>query len=319
MKLKITLLLLLICPWIYGQTYKSIIEKAHAFYENEEYKKSVDKYSEAFKLKKIEGRDFYNAACSASLVGQKELAYTWLNLAVKNGWSNIRHLKTDPDLASLHNSEQWNKLLAELQKVVDRKEAHYDKPLQNQLLSIFDDDQNIRRQYMAAQEKFGYESSQVDSLENIMMHIDSINLIKVTEILDKHGWVGPDKIGESANQTLFLVIQHADLETQQKYLPVMREAVKNKAANSSALALLEDRVALGEGRRQIYGSQIGYDEDAEKSFVLPLDDPDNVDKRRVKVGLDPMSAYVKGWNIQWDAEQYKKDLPGIEAKLAREK
>lgn len=103
-----------------------------------------------------------------------------------------------------------------------------------------------------------------------MLFQDSINLIKVIEILDKNGWVGADKVGGQANQTLFLVIQHADLKTQQKYLPMMREAVKMNNASGSALALLEDRVSLREGKRQIYGSQIGTDEETQLHYVLPL-------------------------------------------------
>ncbi len=72
---------------------------------------------------------------------------------------------------------------------------------------------------------------------------DSINLIKIKKILDERGWLGADIIGNQGNSTLFLVIQHSDIETQEKYLPMMREAVKKGNANSSSLALLEDRVA----------------------------------------------------------------------------
>lgn len=145
------------------------------------------------------------------------------------------------------------------------------------------------------------------------MFKDSINLIKVSEILDKNGWVGADKIGGQANQTLFLVIQHADLETQQKYLPMMREAVKINNASASALALLEDRVRLREGNRQIYGSQIGTDHNTQMNYVLPLEDPRNVDLRRAEVGLGPLADYVIKWDIIWDVEEYIKLLPKIEA------
>ncbi|MBK9043972.1 MAG: hypothetical protein IPN97_12490 [Saprospiraceae bacterium] len=298
----------------FGQTYNSIITEADAFYNNKEYEKSVKKFKKAFKLEQKSAGDLYNAGCSASLNGDKKLAFKWLNLALQNGWSNVRHLKSDTDLTVLHKDKRWNKLVAEMQAIVDKREVNYDKPLQAKLLAIFDDDQQIRQQFIAAQKEFGYQSRQVDSLGKMMMFKDSINQIKVIEILDKHGWVGPDKVGGQANQTLFLVIQHADLATQQKYLPMMREAVKNKNANSNSLALLEDRVALREGRKQMYGSQIGYDDKTNKSYVLPLEDPDNVDKRRAEVGLGLLSDYVKRWDIIWDVEEYKKQLPELENK-----
>lgn len=319
MKLSITTFILLICSLGYAQTYRSIVAEAEAHYNSKEYKKSVDRYKEAFKLERKSGTDLYNAACSASLLGENELAFEWLDLAVKNGWTNINHLKTDTDLAALHKTEKWNKLLNEMQKAADKSEANYDKPLKVRLLAIYEDDQLIRQQFISAQKEFGHESKQVDSLGRIMIYKDSLNLIAVTKILDKYGWVGADKVGGQANQTLFLVIQHADLKTQQKYLPMMREAVTNKKAGSSALALLEDRVALGEGKRQIYGSQIGYDKETGKSFVLPLEDPVNVDKRRATVGLGTLADYVKRWDITWNAEEYIKQLPGLEAKIKKEK
>lgn len=91
----------------------------------------------------------------------------------------------------------------------------------------------------------------------------------------------------------------------------MREAVKFSKAEPSALALLEDRVALGEGRRQTYGSQIGEDSTG-KAYVMALDDPENVDKRRESVGLNSLTDYVTHWGIVWDVADYKKQLPEIE-------
>lgn len=95
---------------------------------------------------------------------------------------------------------------------------------------------------------------------------------------------------------------------------MMREAVANKKASGSSFALLEDRVALGEGRRQIYGSQIGRHSDTGLYYVLPLDDPDKVDKRRGEVGLGLLADYVSRWDIVWDVEAYKAELPALEAK-----
>ena len=314
MKLKFLILFSVTCSLVFGQDYRSVVAEANRLYNNKEYGKSVEEYRKAFKMEQKSGSDLYNAGCSAALAGDKKLALEWLNLALKDGWSNIKHIKIDSDLTSLHDTKAWDKLLADMQKEVDRIEANYDKPLQAKLLAIFDDDQGIRRQYISAQKQYGYRSRQVDSLGKVMMYKDSLNLIKVSDVLDHYGWVGPDKVGGMASQTLFLVVQHSDLKTQQKYLPLMREAVKNKKAEPSALALLEDRVALGEGRRQIYGSQIGRDDQTQKYYVLPLEDADNVDKRRASVGLGPLADYVKSWDIIWNVEEYKRQLPDIEAK-----
>ena len=146
----------------------------------------------------------------------------------------------------------------------------------------------------------------------IIQEKDSINLIKVKNILDEVGWLGFDVLGDQGNSALFLVIQHSDIVTQEKYLPMMRDAVKKGNAHGSQLALLEDRVALRQGKKQIYGSQIGKDNETNKYYVSPLEDPDNVDKRRAEVGLGPLATYVSQWQIKWDVKQYKKDLPKLE-------
>jgi hypothetical protein len=312
MKQLLSLLFVFLSCTVSAQTYKSWVSEAEAYYAGKQYPQSVASYRQAFALEQKSGNDFYNAACSAALAGMDSLALDWLELAFRHNWTNVRHLKTDSDLNSLYGNKRWETLVAAMQQVVDKREANYDKPLQAKLLAIYEEDQQIRRQYITAQKESGRQSRQVDSLGKLMRYKDSINLIAVTAILDEQGWVGADKVGPQANQTLFLVIQHADLPTQQKYLPVMREAVKNKKASSSSLALLEDRVALGEGRRQLYGSQIGYDETKGKYYVLPLADPDQVDDRRATMGLGRLSDYVKSYDIVWDPESYKKELQAIE-------
>jgi hypothetical protein len=140
---------------------------------------------------------------------------------------------------------------------------------------------------------------------------DSTNLIQVESILKKFGWLGHDKIGSQANTTLFMVIQHSNLSVQEKYLPLIKEAVKNGNANAKNLALLEDRVAVFQGKMQNYGSQIFWSKVTNAYFILPLADPDNVDKRRAEVGLQTLSEYVSKWSIKWNVEEYKKNLPSI--------
>ena len=92
----------------------------------------------------------------------------------------------------------------------------------------------------------------------------------------------------------------------------MKEAVTKGNASAGSLALLIDRIEIREGRKQIYGSQIGTNPNNKTLYVLPLTDPDNVDKRRTEVGLGSMSDYVKNWNLIWDVEKYKSELPELE-------
>lgn len=302
------------------KVYSDLVKIADSLYEAKDYRNSAAKYSEAFKANGWKGftNDRYNAACSWALANVPDSAFFQLRrIAFKGNYSNYRHITSDPDLSTLHGDTRWKPILEKIKENKDKAEANLNKPLVAMLEDIHDEDQKYRLRIDSVQKKHGWKSAEMQQLWSIISQKDSINLIKVKNILDKKGWLGPDVVGEMGNSTLFLVIQHADQATQEKYLPMMRDAAKNGNARPSHLALLEDRVAIGQGKRQIYGSQVGSDPETETYYVLPLDDPDNVDKRRSEAGLGPLNEYLRNWQIKWDPEQYKKDLPKIEAKSNR--
>lgn len=184
--------------------------------------------------------------------------------------------------------------------------------------SIYQTDQSIRFKLISLQKK---RKMQTDEFRNTiiqMKKIDAENLDKVKSILDNYEW--PENLTQQANQTIFLVIQHADLETQKQYLPLVRKAVEEGKTLPSNLALLEDRMALREGKKQIYGSQVFIDSETGNKYVQPLKNPETVDERRAKVGLLPMSDYLKqSFQMEWSVEQYKKDLPKIKKLLEERK
>lgn len=307
-----TLLLLFLFTSVNAQEYSKLISDADKLYEIKDYKMSTDLYNKAFKIENKNPNHLYNGACASSLAGNTKNTFKWLNLSIEKGWVNLKHLKSDTDLENLHSKKEWKKTIEKLEKKLKLIEANYDKPLQTELLTILDEDQKYRMQMNETQKKFGQDSKEMKDLWKITNQKDSINLLKVKKILDEKGWVSKDKVGAQANNALFLVIQHSDLETQKKYLPMMKEAVTKGNANPSSLALLIDRIEIREGRKQIYGSQIGTNPNTKTQYVLPLIDPDNVDKRRTDVGLGSISDYIKNWNLTWDVEKYKSELSELE-------
>lgn len=183
--------------------------------------------------------------------------------------------------------------------------------VQAELLTILEADQAGRRQLDEVERKHGRESAEMQRLWAEIDATDAANMKKIEAILAQHGWLGPKEVGARASAAFFFVIQHADFEAQRKHLPLMREAVKQGRATASSLAMLEDRLALREGRPQIYGSQIGFDEATGTHYVLPLAEPARVDERRAAVGLPPLADYVKQWKITWDVADYERRLPTL--------
>lgn len=304
------------------KNYEELVNEAWKLYESKEFLESAKTYSKAFVSHGDSGRvnDRYNAACSWALANKSDSAFAQLfRVATNGGYTNLRHITSDPDLSSLHSESNWKEVIKLVKANKEKEEINFDKPLVAILDTIYEEDQKYRRQISEIEKEYGWDSEEMQAHWKIIAEKDSINLIKVKKIIDERGWLGADIIGKPGNSALFLVIQHADLETQQKYLPLMREAVKIGNASARNLALLEDRVALGLGERQIYGSQIGHDSKTEEYYVLPLDDPDNVDKRRAEVGLGELKDYVSNWGIIWDLEKYKRKLPEIEANMKESK
>lgn len=282
--------------------YKALTRKGDSLYLAKDYKNSALTFSNAFKRYHILATvtDRYDAACSWSLAHYPDSAFSNLQLIAANGsYSNYDHIIADKDLVSLHSDKRWSPLLAIVQKNKDKAEAHYNKPLTKELDNIYDEDQNGRQQITVTENKYGDDSKEMKALWAAMGKSDSINLIKVKAVLDKYGWVGPDVVGSKGNATLFLVIQHADSLTRDKYLPMMRAAVKKGKAQASQLALMEDRSALEHGNKQIYGSQIAKDEKTNKYYLRPIEDEPNVDKRRASVGLGLLEDYAKQWGIDY--------------------
>jgi len=186
------------------------------------------------------------------------------------------------------------------------------KTLAAKMDSLYQEDQKYRLE-LSKLEKQGTPKKQLDSLRKIVSAKDSTNLILVRQLIDKHGWLGAQDIGFQGTQALFLVIQHADLKTQKKYYPLIRKAEKEGNILSSNVAILEDRIAVREGKNQPYGSQGIYDSVNKKNLVYPVKDLKNLDSLRKSRGLPPMKEYEKNW----DVDEYLADLKYAETALKK--
>lgn len=192
--------------------------------------------------------------------------------------------------------------------------AKVNKELSAKMDSLYNEDQKYRLE-LTSMEKSGASKQKLDNARSIIKSKDHSNLILATKLIDKYGWLDAQKVGFQGTQALFLIIQHADLKTQKKYYPILLEAEKNGKIVSSNLAILEDRIAVREGREQTYGSQIYYDAEKKKGYVYPLADLKKLDELRKSRGLQPMNEYKK----DWDVNEYESCLPYAKELLAKSK
>ncbi|WP_259071552.1 hypothetical protein HDF24_00035 [Mucilaginibacter sp. X4EP1] len=106
--------------------YLSLVQKADSLYDAKAYKESAFTYSEAFKGNawKAKTNDRYNAACSWSVAGYADSAFSNLMLIANDGsYINYAHIIIDSDLIPLHNSSRWLVLLKLVKANEDKVEA----------------------------------------------------------------------------------------------------------------------------------------------------------------------------------------------------
>jgi len=122
---------------------------------------------------------------------------------------------------------------------------------------------------------------------------DVVRTQRLEEILDEHGWPTYDLVGEDGEDAAWAIAQHADHdpEFQRRALELLREAVAAGQASPGNLAYLTDRVAVGAGEPQTYGTQMGCGPDGPMP-ATPLLDEAAVDTLRAEAGLEPLADYV---------------------------
>jgi hypothetical protein len=113
------------------------------------------------------------------------------------------------------------------------------------------------------------------------------------QIVSEHGWPGEAVVGEDGCRCAWLLAQHAgaDRTFQQECERLLAAAVAQGDAKPGQLAALRDRLELHRGGVQLYGTHLEPDGESWRP-VRGVDDPDEVDRRRLELGLKPWRDYL---------------------------
>ena len=171
--------------------------------------------------------------------------------------------------------------------------------LRNELESMFEADQSLRREIREIEERDGPDSGAAEAMWVKQAALDETNTKRLLEIVDEHGWPRASVVGDRAAMAAFLVVQHAEATLQKRLLPILREEASRGEVKMSRLALLEDRVLTSEGKPQIYGSQLRPNPETGKLEFFPIKDPESVNARRASVGLEPIEVYARRFGLEY--------------------
>ena len=180
----------------------------------------------------------------------------------------------------------------------NKKNTHSSAAQTDSLLcELHERDQQIRHELMRVQRAFIAEQ-RTELVDSIVMLVeeeertDSLNRVVVDSLL-QNGW--PEGLSEQSNQTIWLIIDHGDVEYQERYLPLIEQQAMRGIISLANYATLSDRVNVRRQRPQRYGTQTGYTQrDGETfTYVYPIEDIAKLDSLRLSVGLDSMHIYLR--------------------------
>jgi hypothetical protein len=86
---------------------------------------------------------------------------------------------------------------------------------------------------------------------------------------------------------------------------------------SAQAAMLEDRILVFSGKKQIYGTQMDWDENGLMN-PFPIEDPETIDERRDVVGLEPLKDNIKRLRTRASAEREHPPEDFVKRKRERE-
>lgn len=154
------------------------------------------------------------------------------------------------------------------------------------LLSLQRKDLGMREQLLREGRLFGFYADEMQAV-----HV--ANAQDLDAIIEQHGWPGVTLVGPEGGRAAWMIAQHAICtpDLQRKFRDCLQDAVVQGCAPARQLALLTDRIRFNEGRPQCYGTV--YDWNADGELTCNVEDGDELDARRAKVGLPPFDEALE--------------------------
>ena len=251
----------------------------------------------------------YKLASTTALLWTSQMqdtSFYFLNFALQNDSS--LDVLYDPDFYSLIDDPRWKDIEdMQIGKYEAKNGDIKNESFARELFRMIIKDQGFmyagnieRKKYM---QNGGYFSTPaifpVLAMEEKNLKENERRLL---ELLDKNGWPTASLVTEYAAAGAALVINHSTHEIRKKYFPMLEEAFKKGEAQPLRYAKMRDRLLVEEGKKQLFGTQLKFEENTR--VPQPIEDPQNVDKRRAEIGLDPLHVYLKErFDIDWNVEQ----------------
>jgi hypothetical protein len=177
------------------------------------------------------------------------------------------------------------------------------KWVKKKLKHMFDVDQYMRNYWNDQPFKQKYSEDEKAEFQKFFLSrfqaMDARNTNELKRLLKIYPWFKISEFGKVTDKQAWILVQHADMdpEFQKSVLAILTKLVPLRETDLSNYAYLVDRVASSFGdpsqaKPQKYGTQ-GVCRGVGQWEPHPVEDPENLDKRRKEMGLGTESEYKK--------------------------
>lgn len=285
--------LFLFSSFLFAQnTYESLISKSDSLRKLQQYKLAIQYSETAIKDFPVKEYDYYSIARCYARISNEKQALRFLNLLYKLRSEYILKAPTDTFFTSLHTLNKWELLNAKIAKFHDQLTNHRDSSIISTLKQIRKEDQDDRLILDSLIRSGSNDEKFKGDISYKIAIADSLNIYKLSSIIIKGGWPGINIAGEEGNLTAFLILQHSNFEIQKKYNHLVKSSMKQGFTPKYLYAYLEDRILVGEGKAQKYGTQLEFNSKTGKYEVMTLDSAEKVNGLRRTAGLPPLQSYI---------------------------
>ena len=256
--------------------YWRLIFHADSLYEQGRYDDAIRVYTEAFADDRyIFPSKLSSVAYKLRMVDKEEAAYKFDKHRVRMEKDYYQM----PDSATVPSYEDE----------FDKRAViyNYDLSLKNHLEEMLERDQAYRTQWILSRQLHHEETQRDIALRLRADSIDSLNQVEIRQILKEHGFPKKTEVGTSACEAAWIIIQHAPLDVQKEYLPILERAATEGNIQAALVATLHDRIDVREGHPQKYGTQ------RNSNGLCPLLNEKMVNQWRKEVGLPPLDESAK--------------------------
>ena len=168
-----------------------------------------------------------------------------------------------------------------------------DKPKLKLIIdSLYNVDQMVQQDFVIAFQR-GITRDSMNFYEKREFQTFERHIPIIKKILRENGYPSFKMVGKESSHNYFVLVQHSDVDVkfQKKMLPLIKKQVDKKEVSGSDYAYLYDRVQLNSGKEQLFGTQLGYDNDG-NAISKNLKDKVNVNKRRAEYGMSTIEEYL---------------------------